>query len=465
MRILSCIFLCAIFLSLNAQEVTIGNTTLTPRDVATGLQIPWELVYGPDDHLWVTERRGQILRIEPESGTTNTVLDIRGTVSNPSEAGMLGMVLHPQFDTNPYIYVVYTYGPNFSPIERLSRFEWNGEELINEMVLLDDIPAFRIHSGSRLIITPDQKILMTTGDRGDTDLPQVKSSINGKVLRINLDGSVPDDNPFGDSYVYSYGHRNPQGLCMAPNGIIYSSEHGPDNSDELNIIQPGLNYGWPLVQGACNTQFEQSVCDTTTITEPIGEWSPCVAVNGLAYYDHPAIPEFENSVLMAVLGGIGIVNPVRPRISQLKLTADGQSIQEENQYFANFGRLRDVCVNPHTGALYIATNGPQYPGEGPNRIIEYRNLEFTVSTPETFNQHQYIRIAPNPISNKGFIELSQNFVGHEYQIIAFSGQILRTGIVRKSVIPIDIDDFSNGSYYIKARNGLGIITRTFVVQR
>ena len=131
---------------------------------------------------------------------------------------------------------------------------------MNEEVLLS-LPAAGIHNGSRLLVLPDNTLLMSTGDKGDGgSSSQNFNSLNGKILRLNLDGSIPADNPTAGSYVYSMGHRNPQGLAMGPNGLIYSSEHGQSNNDEVNIIQPGRNYGWPNVEGVCNTSSENSFC-------------------------------------------------------------------------------------------------------------------------------------------------------------------------------------------------------------
>lgn len=462
-KILITTFTCLLLtITIFAQDVVVGNTTLTQSDLVTGIQVPWEMLWGPDDHIWTTERRGQVLRIDPESGSYTTILDHRSEVESGGEPGMLGMALHPDFINTPLVYIAYTYGAGFQISERLVSFEWNGEALVNETILLDEIPGGGIHNGSRLLISTDNKILMTTGDRGNSDLSQDLSSLNGKTLRINLDGSIPADNPASDSYIYSYGHRNQQGLCHGPNGLIYSSEHGAQQSDEFNIIEPNRNYGWPTVQGACNTSTEMNFCNTFDVKEPLAEWSPCIAVNDVIYYDHPAIPEFQNSVLMAVLGGL---SGGRERLSQLKMNEDGTEIVEEIQHFDNFGRLRDVCINPHTGAIYLATNGPSYPGSGPNRIVEYRNLDYVVnSTNNLTNDNQYIKVFPNPIEAGSQITFSDNFIGKAFEIISFNGQVVKTGKITDKNMAIDSQNLAIGTYYIKATNEEGTVTRVFVVQ-
>ncbi|GAI30312.1 unnamed protein product, partial [marine sediment metagenome] len=173
--------------------------------------------------------------------------------------------------------------------ERLVRYTYDTDTLVNEMILLDGIPAGYYHIGSRVIILPDRTILMSTGDVGSASYALDTNRLHGKFLRLNLDGSVPYDNPIPGSYVWSLGHRNAQGLVRAPNGIIYSSEHGPANDDEVNIIEKERNYGWPEVQGFCDLPDEQTYCTANNVMEPIAAWTPTLAVCGLDYYDHDTI--------------------------------------------------------------------------------------------------------------------------------------------------------------------------------
>lgn len=456
-----------VFLLLNqpaaAQDIQLDSTLLTASDLATGLQVPWEIKWGADDHLWVTERRGRILRIDPTSGNTVTVLNYEDEVlEESSEYGMLGLALHPDFLNTPLVYVVYCYsGGGFSIRERLSSFRWNGTELTDETIIFNDIPGGGIHDGSRLLITTDEKILMTTGDRGSSDLSQDMNSLNGKILRMNLDGTLPEDNPIADSYIYSYGHRNPQGLAYGPNGQIYSSEHGAQQSDEFNLIEPDRNYGWPIVQGACNTSSEMVFCDANNVREPLDEWSPCVAVNGIIYYDHPAIPEWQGKMLMAVLGGF----VQDPRLSILTFNEDGTEVTNEDEVLTNIGRIRDVAINPHTGSVYVATNGPFYPGSGPNRIIEYRNEAYepnSVATPDS--PDQFIKVTPNPVGSTLSLQLSDNFIGSPLEIVSFNGQVVLQTKIDAAQMDIPASEWSAGMYFLRATNKAGTITRTFAVQ-
>jgi len=445
-------------------SILLDSTILTEREVAIGLQVPWEILWGSDDHIWATERRGRVLRIDPENGNTTTILNIENLVTNEDESGLLGMVLHPDFDSTPKVYLAYNYTQNFFTKERLVSYDWDGMTLSNETILLDEIEGGSIHNGSRLLITPDQKILMTTGDAGNSSSSQSMSSLSGKLLRINIDGSIPDDNPNANSYIYTLGHRNAQGLAYGPNGQLYSSEHGAQASDELNMIESNRNYGWPQVQGACNTGSEINFCDAFNVREPLIEWSPCIAVSGIDYYDHEAIPEWRGSMLMAILVG---ANSNPNRLAVLEFNEDGTDIVNEERYFGDYGRLRDVCINPHNGAIFMATNGPDYPGSGPNRIIEYRNLAYQVtSTTSPSTTTQFVKVFPNPVGTRMqlTVQFSDNFIGSTFELIAFTGQIVDVQKITSTMMNISTKNLSAGNYYIKAANDEGTITRKVIVQ-
>lgn len=344
-----------------------GEPTEATTTLISTLSIPWELVWGPDDFLWVTERNGKISRINPDTGEQDEVLVI-SEVAQVQESGLLGMVHHPNFDTNPFVYVVYTYEGPSGLLEKLVRFTYDNNTLTGETTLLDEIPANSIHNGSRLLITGNQKLLMTTGDAGNTNLSQNTNSLGGKILRLNLDGSIPNDNPITGSYIYSYGHRNPQGLTLHPNGSIYSSEHGPTTDDEINRIQIGKNYGWPEVKGVIDTPNEESFATTTEVEESIYNWTPTIAPSDLVYYNSDRIPEWSNKLIMTVLKNRQII--------ALTLNNDGTAITNEEVFFSGaFGRLRDIAVSP-TGRVFIATNGNSY-GDTSNThsIIEINKIE------------------------------------------------------------------------------------------
>jgi glucose/arabinose dehydrogenase len=318
------------------------------RIVKAGLNFPWEIIWGQDGHIWITERDGTISRIDPSNGNATFSFKVPDAESN-GEGGLLGMALHPNFSQNGFLYVVYDYSKAGVYTEKLVRYTYVNNTLNNPVVLIDGIKANSNHDGSRLWIANEAspKIFMTTGDALDQSLPQNVNALNGKILRLNLDGTIPADNPFPNNPVWSYGHRNPQGIIMA-NNILYSSEHGPDIEDELNIIEKGRNYGWPNVMGPCDGG-EVSFCSTNNVREPI--WSSgnsTIAVCGLDYYASDLIPQWKNSLLMLTLKNASI--------RQIKLSADGRSVIQAQTYFKDqWGRLRDLCISP-AGKVYVCTS-------------------------------------------------------------------------------------------------------------
>ena len=318
------------------------------RILKQGLNYPWEITWSKDNMIWMTERDGKISRIDPVTGKTTFSFTIPDAESN-NEGGLLGMALHPRFLQNGLLYVVYDYHKAGDYKEKLVRYSFVNNTLKDPFVLIDNIEANSNHDGSRLWITNEAspKVFMTTGDALNQSLPQQTNTLNGKVLRLNLDGSIPVDNPFPRNPVWSYGHRNPQGLVMA-NNILYASEHGPTIEDEVNIIEKGRNYGWPEVNGPCNGS-ETAFCTANHIKEPI--WSSggnTIAVCGLDYYNYSLIPQWKNSLLMLTLKNSSL--------RQLKLSADGRSILETKTFFKDqWGRLRDLCISP-AGKLYVCTS-------------------------------------------------------------------------------------------------------------
>lgn len=337
-----------------------GN--LHTRVLNNTLNFPWEILWGPDNFIWFTEREGSVKRMNPESGQVIPVATIAEVASTTNFNGLLGMALHPHFDSNPFVYLVYNYFDTEGQyLEKIVRYTYDGSTLQSPLILVDGIMGKIggdfIHNGSRLVIGPDMKLYATTGDANlRFDLPQDPNSLNGKVLRINLDGSIPVDNPYGNA-VWTIGHRNAQGLVFG-SGKLYSSEHGETTDDEINIINKGGNYGWPFVEGFCNTATEQAFCLNNSITEPIFIWTPTVAPSGIAYYDKSHIPQWKRSLLVTFLKD--------RRLRQMKLDGSGTAIESVNEFFINeFGRLRDVAISPE-GKVYLCTDN----GGNADMIIE-----------------------------------------------------------------------------------------------
>jgi len=331
-----------------------GAVDIKDSVVAKNLNFPWEILWGPDNNIWFTERGGKISRLDPATGTITPVLTIGEVVSN-GEGGMLGLALHPNFATTPQVFVVYDYNNAGNYREKVVRYTYAGGTLTSPVILIDNIMASGIHNGSRLAIVND-KLFISTGDASDQSLPQNINAKNGKILRLNLDGSVPADNPVAGNPYWSFGHRNPQGLVFA-NNKLYSAEHGPNNDDEINIIEKGRNYGWPNVEGYCNTDGEKKFCTDNNIVEPIMAWTPTIATSGLDYYNSDLIPQWKNSLLVATLKDATLY--------QLKLSDGNNSITNTNRYLSGtYGRLRDICIAP-SGKVYVCTSNG-----GNDRIVE-----------------------------------------------------------------------------------------------
>jgi aldose sugar dehydrogenase len=332
-----------------------GAVEIKDSVIVNNLNFPWEILWGPDNFIWMTERGGKISRLNPANGAVNTVLTIN-EVESTGEGGLLGMALHPNFSSTPHVFVVYDYNSGAGYKEKVVRYTYNGTTLSSPLLIIDNINASNIHNGSRLLISPDLKLFITTGDAATPADAQDVSSRNGKILRLNPDGTIPADNPVAGNPYWSWGHRNPQGLVFA-NNKLYSSEHGPNNDDEINIIEKGRNYGWFNVQGFCDQTDEQTFCSANNVKEPIKAWTPTIATCGLDYYNHDLIPQWKNSLLLATLKN--------SRLYQLKLDDTFSSITTTNEYFTNnYGRMRDICISP-AGKVYICTSNG-----GNDKIIE-----------------------------------------------------------------------------------------------
>lgn len=328
--------------------VTPADATLTDVVLTQNLNFPWEILWGPDNMLWITERGGKISRVNPANGVVSSVITISEVVSQ-GEGGLLGMVLHPDFATTPEVFVAYNYTKAGAYTKKVVKFTYNGTTLVNPMVLMDNIPAANTHNGTRLAISPDKKLFITSGDASVSSRAQDKTNFAGKIQRINLDGSIPADNPIAGSPLWTFGHRNPQGLVFVGDRL-YSSEHGNTTDDEINIIQKGRNFGWPNIEGFCNTSAEQTFCAANDVVEPIQAWTPTIAPSGIDFYNNDAIPQWKNSLLLAVLKDSELL--------QIKLNAAGDKVETVNTYYkSTYGRMRDVAISPQGDVYIVTSNG------------------------------------------------------------------------------------------------------------
>lgn len=319
--------------------------TLTTRVITNDLTYPWDIFMGFDGHIWMTERGGRISRVDPASGEVKPLLTI-GDVHTRGEGGLLGIALTAPVDGGRHLFVAYNYQDGEQYKQKIVRYLYANEKLSDPQLIYNDILGAGIHNGCRLVISNDNKLLATTGDASDQTLSQSFDSKNGKVLRFNLDGTIPGDNPDPASPVWSLGHRNAQGLVFV-NDSLFSSEHGPDTDDEINMIHRAGNYGWPDVKGACDAA-EQAFCDEHNVVEPLMSWTPTIAPSGMEYYNSDSIPQWKNSLLVCTLKDATLY--------QLKLNNSQEGIADTKTFFRNdFGRLRDVCSSPD-GRVYLCTS-------------------------------------------------------------------------------------------------------------
>ncbi|CAN5900126.1 PQQ-dependent sugar dehydrogenase [soil metagenome] len=410
------------------------------------LQHPFELLYGPDDSLWISERRGRVIKVDPLTGNKRNILNIPGSVkfttngppvTSISQDGMMGLALHPDYPTVDSFFIAYTYdaGAGVRKV-RIARYPVKNTTITtpagNETIIIQNIPASSDHSSGRLLIGPDRKIYYSVGDQGANqfalrcnpnraqDVPTAAElsaanyiAYQGKVLRINMDGTVPADNPTVKSiksHIYTFGHRNPNSLVFAKSGMtpyvgakFYSAENGPAEDDEINQLFPGMNYGWPYISGyrdnkiyqyrnwssAANCSSQPSPgsepecstppatarimneTDTTlpnfqtpmrTFFTPGGSsiacsWlsNPTVAPSSMDYYGFAnKIPGWYNSILMTTLK--------EGTIFRLKLSADGNSFvnmsngSDTARYFREENRFRDIAIGKDGITFYMITD-------------------------------------------------------------------------------------------------------------
>ncbi|GLB59136.1 PQQ-dependent sugar dehydrogenase [Cytobacillus sp. NCCP-133] len=296
-----------------------------PEILADELDIPWSIAK-TGDTFYMAERQGSIVKVQ-DGQKERQKAKLEKKLSTAAEAGLLGFVLTPDFSKSNKAYAYYTYENSTGQFNRIVILQLQDRVWREESVLLDNIPSGQYHHGGRLEIGPDGKLYATTGDAAaNPEIAQDLHSLGGKILRMNLDGTIPSDNPFPDSLVYSYGHRNPQGLAWSDDGILYESEHGPSANDEINKIMAGKNYGWPVIKG---TETEDNMQSPLFISGENETWAP----SGMAYHD--------GKLYTAALRGNAVL--------EFDLEA-----KKMRKLVSNLGRIRDIFIEGEN--LYFISN-------------------------------------------------------------------------------------------------------------
>ena len=324
-----------------------GQIKFRVETVAGNLEVPWSIVWAPDGRMFFTERAGRVRVYENGKLKSQPVFTVPD-VAPSGEGGLMSIVLHPQFASNHLLYLSYVYN-NGGQNVRVVRYHESDTGLADRTLIIEGIPASQYHAGCRLRFGPDAKLYITTGDATQRELSQKLDSLAGKILRLNDDGTVPADNPFvgqkgARPEIWSYGHRNPQGLDFQPgSNLMFETEHGPSGfdgpggGDEVNIVEKGKNYGWPVIH---HTETGAGM------EAPLLEYTPACAPASGMFYRGAAFPEFRGSFFFGCLKGVRII----------RVILDGRRVlSQENLLEGRYGRIRDVAEGPD-GCLYFSTS-------------------------------------------------------------------------------------------------------------
>lgn len=335
------------------------QTDVRIETVTMNLEIPWGAAFHPEtSELFVTERPGRVAKVPRGeerlvNGEFEPVADFTDVIEHTGEGGLLGLAFDPNDSSVAYTY--QTYGVSDGVANRVVEHDAENDFAI-ESVLIEDIPASSRHNGGRLAVGPDDALYVTTGDAGDEQKAGDEESLAGKVLRLTLDGSPHPDNPFDDE-VFTYGHRNPQGLTFQPGtDALYSTEHGPDHDDEINVLEAGNDYGWPSVMGES---------DDDDLSDPIATYTPTIAPASAAFYEGP-ISDWDGDLFFGTLAG--------SHLRRVTLDSDGGVADQTVLLPDTYGRLRTALLGPDEN-LYLTTSnqdGRGVPAPQDDRVLRIR---------------------------------------------------------------------------------------------
>jgi len=344
-------------------EYVLNPDTIEIEAWQQNLDVPWELVFLPESNrALISERDGRVLQVENGNLKSETYLEL--DIDSRGEGGLMGMVHHPDFPETPYIYLMYTYtSSNGQLYNRVSRFTDQGNQAVEEEIIIDQIPAGNNHNGGRIAFGPDGMLYITTGETFTRKIAQDLDNLGGKILRLTPDGTIPDDNPFGNSPVYSLGHRNPQGIDWHPEtGDLFISDHGPSGEDGLRakdrikVVEAGSNFGWPDKIG----YFEDS-----EYANPLIMWEDTVPPSGMTFY--------RGDLYVGTLGSESLVRIGFSRNNDnFKVDKIEHLFRDANTSI--YGRIRTAVVGPD-GYLYFLTNnrdGRGRPRENDDQILRFK---------------------------------------------------------------------------------------------
>lgn len=306
---------------------TLYDSRVKPGIIADKLQIPWSLVFLPDKSILFTERPGRLRLIDSSGKLLPQPVSVISDVKQTGEGGLLGVTIHPKYSDNHFIYLYYTYfGEGNKTLNKVVRYVFDGTSLSDSKIIVDKIPGNTNHDGGRIKFGPDGYLYVTTGDSLNPSSAQDTSALSGKILRVTDEGAPVKDNPFKNQ-IYSFGHRNPEGLVWDDQGKLWATEHGNNAGDEINLIEKGRNYGWPVIaRDQTSPQMINPIMHSGNET-----WAP----SGVAYIK-PYL----------FFGGLRGMSLYRFNIETKQLD---RLLQDK------YGRIRDVVLGPD-GFLYITTS-------------------------------------------------------------------------------------------------------------
>ena len=324
-----------------------GDVKFRVETVAGGLQVPWGIAFLPGGDLLFTERPGRVRIIEGGKLKAEPVYQV-ADVEPSGESGLMDISIHPNFKENQFVYLAYAYRGDGKQV-KVVRYKFDGKTFSEPKIIVENIPGAPNHAGTRARFAPDGKLYVTTGDSTDWNLAQKTDSLAGKTLRLNDDGTIPEDNPFvkDKSYrpeIFSIGHRNAQGLAWSTDGLMFQTEHGPSGfegkgggADEVNIVERGKNYGWAEIYGAMKKDGMES---------PLLEYSPACAPASALVYNAAIFPAFKGNFFFGCLRGEKII----------RVVLNGRSVvSQEDLLKGAYGRIREMAQSPD-GLIYFSTS-------------------------------------------------------------------------------------------------------------
>lgn len=349
--IIAALAVSAIILSSPSQPPPLPPPTTQQNEaveiLATGLQRPWAIAFA-QDRIFVTEKQGDIRVIESGVLLEEPLASLR--VAKVFGGGLLGITTHPDFENNHFLYVYYTYSENDTLWNKVLRITESNNKIVDAVTIIDKIPGSQFYNGGVLKFGPDGKLYVATGLSSEfSHNAQDPSSLEGKILRLNDDGTIPSDNPFGDSPVFSVGHRDPQGMAWDVNSNLYVTEFGPTKNDEINLVRPGQNFGWP-----------EQECGGQDFVNPVMCYDPSIEPGGIVFYTGDKL-EYQDSLIMATLRGANLY----------KLDINENGLLSQKSIMSGLGRIRDVNQGPD-GYLYIITSntdGKGFPDKTDDKLV------------------------------------------------------------------------------------------------